>query len=95
MNFEDDIVIKELIERLKNNQIIPFVGAGMSKGFGFPLWKDLAVKIIKIIGDLDIDPTAVDNRDLTEVFEFLVINQERKGINDMLKNFLKISENSL
>jgi len=26
MNFEDDIVIKELIERLKKKQIIPFVG---------------------------------------------------------------------
>jgi len=95
MNFEDDIVIKELIERLKKKQIIPFVGAGMSKGFGFPLWKDLAINIIKVIGDPEIDPTIVDKRDLMEVFEFLVINQKRKGINDILKNFLKISENSL
>lgn len=95
MNFEDDIVIKELIKRLKKNQIIPFVGAGMSKGLGFPLWKDLAVRIIEVIGNLEIDQNVVEKRDLMEVFEFLVINQNRKRINEILKNFLKISENSL
>ena len=95
VNFEDDNVIRELIERLKKTQIIPFVGAGMSKGLGFPLWKELAVRIIKVIGDLDIDSNIVEKRDLMEVFEFLVIKQNRKGINEILKKFLKISEDSL
>lgn len=49
MSFQDDSLnknnLRRLVDQLKSPMgVIPFVGAGLSKPFGFPLWKDFLIE---------------------------------------------------
>ena len=41
---------KPLIEKINKNQIVIFVGAGLSMGSGLPSWKQLIINILEEIG---------------------------------------------
>jgi SIR2-like domain len=44
---------KELLEAIKNDKLVIFVGSGLSKRFDFPDWKGLVAKILKELSDKD------------------------------------------
>jgi isopentenyldiphosphate isomerase len=59
---------KNLLENLTHNNVVPFIGSGMSRPSGLPLWNDLIQTLIKEIED------EYDVSDLRRLYEQGVID---------------------
>jgi len=68
---ENDQHIQDIVQKLRRNKLIPFVGAGMSKPLGLPDWDDL-VEEVAIRTDQD-PKTIKEIRDLLVAIEYLFI----------------------
>ncbi|WP_239702953.1 MULTISPECIES: SIR2 family protein [unclassified Mammaliicoccus] len=62
---------KELIEDLKKDKVVPLVGAGMSRLFGYPGWKELIVKVSEEIKH-PIDKEEIEVHDNLQLAEALL-----------------------
>ena len=45
ISMEKNQHIQDIARKLRNNKLIPFVGAGMSKPLGLPDWDDLVEEV--------------------------------------------------
>lgn len=62
--------MKELIDALRKNNVILFVGAGISMNLGLPSWNNLINHIAEDLGyDSDVFKTYGDNLSLAEFYE--------------------------
>ena len=61
----------ELIEDLKKDKVVPLVGAGMSRLFGYPGWKELIVKVSEEV-EHPIDEEEIEMHDNLQMAEALL-----------------------
>lgn len=87
-----DIILKKLTEEIKRNNLSVFAGAGLSKGAGYPDWKELASEIVEELG-LDVKKET----DMIAIVQYAYNNKNknRNYINELIKNkFLDDNKNS-
>lgn len=79
----NETIMKNLLEEIKRNNLIVFAGAGLSKGAGYPDWKELASDIVEELG-LDVKKET----DMIALVQY-AYNSKRKNrnyINEIIKN---------
>ena len=64
-------IVIDLIDQLRKNKVIPFVGAGVSANAGLPGWGDL---VDRVSDALNVDRNVIrEKRDLLVAIEYLMI----------------------
>ncbi|MCK9330573.1 MAG: SIR2 family protein [Candidatus Cloacimonetes bacterium] len=78
-----EIILRNLLEEIKRNNLSVFVGAGLSKGAGYPDWKELASEIGEELG-LDVKKET----DLIAIVQYAYNNKKknRNFINELIRN---------
>jgi len=84
-SFQDNSRINDIIVKLREKKLIPFVGAGMSKPLGLPDWDDLVEEVAKHT-EQDVN-IIKEKRDLLVAIEYLFIKGMDK-VEDILANIL-------
>ncbi|EHK2355138.1 SIR2 family protein [Clostridium perfringens] len=92
-----DEIAKEIANRIKNNKLILFIGAGVSKNVGLPSWGEL---ISKLGEDMEYDSDVFYMLgDYLELAEYYTIEKSKKmprnEIYDKLKKYLSVDERIL
>lgn len=81
----------EIKEALLKNELVIFVGAGLSTNFGFPSWKDLVKEILEMLIEYDgayrnylplLDDPAID---ILTILGFIKIKGDEKKVRDYIE----------
>lgn len=79
-------VFLDLIDAVRRGRIAPFVGAGLSKPCGYPMWSEALRKIAHKLEDLGIQ----DIEPLMKAYDYLQAAQVlHDAASDQVKNFIK------
>lgn len=65
------MIPKDLVRLIISDKVVPFIGAGFSRSFGYPGWMDLIEKLINVIGIEDLDYVDVKNGDPLQIAQAL------------------------
>ena len=83
--------LEPLLQALKDNRLVPFIGSGFSKECGFPDWKELAIPIAK-----ELNYPLDDNTDYSLVFQYYQDKYDnRNNLNALLKDTFSIAPKDL
>jgi hypothetical protein len=91
---ESTITIGEIRSLLKNERLIPFIGAGLSKNLGLPNWEGL----IQILADdLDLSPREFDIKgDFLQFAEYyILVKGSVEEFKQMMHRYLHPSEEAI
>lgn len=80
---------KKMIRQIISGVVVPFVGAGFSRYYGYPSWTELLKKTAETIGVNDLDPEDIGKGDPLQIAQSLLQYYKVKMYESRKEAFIK------
>jgi hypothetical protein len=83
------IIPNNLIRQVISGKVVPFIGAGFSRYFGYPGWNELLIKVKDAIGVTDLNNDDIQNVDPLQLGQSLLDYYKEKNYSECEKKILE------